>query len=458
MAGWDSRLCKTRLTPPAAISWNITSSKCSRPRPPPAMRLLDVLDVHFYTSTPDDPADIVQAPRWLWDPTYMENSWIAQSIPGPIELLPRLQSDINQYDPGTKLSISEYNYGGGDEIAGAIAEADALGIFGVQGVYAAAEWQLLSNESYIAAAFNMYRDFDGNNGTFGDTSVFANTNDVTDSSIYASVDSSSTNVMTLVAINKSTQSLTANIQLDHVQPGATAAIYQLTVASTTPQFVGTVTISNPANFTYTMPGSSLTTIRIISSGGQGSAPTVASPAQASPSTVFGVNTELGVLAADSGGAANLTYTWTMTAGPAPVTFSNNGTNTAQETVATFQTVGSYSLLVTITNAGSYFVTSSVAVMVDPTLTNIVVKPDDPTVSVGGQQQFTASSTDQFGDPLRTSPSYSWSASARRGEQQRGLLGPRPGRECHGYRIRGRCAGPQVGVGGKRDDDYRHVCH
>ena len=100
-------------------------------------RLLDVLDIHFYTSTPDDPADIVQAPRSLWDPTYMENSWIAQSIPGPIELLPRLQADINQYDPGTKLSISEYNYGGGDEIAGAIAEADALGIFGEQGVYAA---------------------------------------------------------------------------------------------------------------------------------------------------------------------------------------------------------------------------------------------------------------------------------------------------------------------------------
>ena len=258
-------------------------------------RLLDVLDVHFYTSTPDDPADIVQAPRSLWDPTYMENSWIAQNIPGPIELLPRLQSEINQYDPGTKLSISEYNYGGGDEIAGAIAEADALGIFGVQGVFAAAEWQLLSNESYIAAAFNMYRDFDGNDGTFGDTSVFASTSDVTDSSIYASVDSSNTDVMTLVAINKSTQSLTANIQLDHVQPGATAAIYQLTGASTTPRYVGTVTISNPANFTYTMPGSSVTTIRIISPGGQGSAPTVASPAQASPSAVFGVNTELGVL-------------------------------------------------------------------------------------------------------------------------------------------------------------------
>ena len=95
----------------------------------------------------------------------------------------------------------------------------------------------------------MYRDFDGNDSTFGDTSVSASTNDVNDTSIYASVDSSNTNVMTLVAINKSTQPLTATMQLDHVQPGATAAIYQLTSGSTTPQYVGTVTITNPADFT-----------------------------------------------------------------------------------------------------------------------------------------------------------------------------------------------------------------
>ena len=334
----------------AATGWTIISSRCSKPRSRAGERLLDVLDVHFYTSTPDDPADVVQAPRSLWDPTYMENSWIAQSIPGPIELLPRLQADINQYYPGTKLSISEYNYGDGDAIDGAIAEADALGIFGVQGVYAASEWQLSSNESYIAAAFNMYRDFDGNDGTFGDTSVLASTNDVTDSSIYASVDSSNTNVMTLVAINKSTQPLTATMQLNHVQPGATAAIYQLTSASTTPQYVGTVTIANPANFTYTMPGYSVTTIRIVSPSGQGNAPTVATAAQASPSSVTGVSTDLSVLGADADGEPNLTYTWITTTAPEPVTFSVNGTNAAQDTVATFSEAGTYSFLVTITNA------------------------------------------------------------------------------------------------------------
>ncbi|MGA2497835.1 MAG: glycoside hydrolase family 44 protein, partial [Tepidisphaeraceae bacterium] len=374
-------------------------------------RLLDALDVHFYTSTPDDPADILQAPRSLWDPTYMENSWIAQSIPGAIELLPRLQADINQYYPGTKLSISEYNYGGGDAISGAIAEADALGIFGTQGVYAASEWQMSSNESYIAAAFNMYRDFDGNDGTFGDTSVSAGTSDTTDSSIYASVDSSNSNVMTLVAINKSTQPLTATMQLDDVQPGATAAIYQLTGASSTPQYIGTVTISDPADFTYAMPGSSVTTIRIVSPGGQSSAPTVATAAQASPSSVTGVSTNLSVLGADANGASNLTYTWIATTAPGLVIFSVNGTNAAQDTVATFTAAGTYSLLVTITNAAGYFATSSVSVTVDATLTNIMVNPSDPTTTLNGEQQFTASGTDQFGNALSNSPGYSWSASA-----------------------------------------------
>ena len=41
----------------------------------------------------------------------------------------------------------------------------------------------------------------------------------------------------------------------------------------------------------------------------------------------------------------------------------------------------------------------------------MVTPLDPTTAVNGEQQFTASSTDQFGNALSTSPSYSWSASA-----------------------------------------------
>jgi hypothetical protein len=183
----------------------------------------------------------------------------------------------------------------------------------------------------------------------------------------------------------------------------------LTSASTTPQYAGTLTISNPADFIYTMPGYSVTTIRIVSPGGQTNAPTVAMAAQASPSSVTGISTVLSVLGADAAGESTLTYTWTTTTAPGPVTFSVNGTNAAQDTVATFSAAGNYSLLVTITNAGGYFATSSVSVAVDATLTNITVNPDDPTTAVNGAQQFTASSTDQFGNALGSSPSYSWSA-------------------------------------------------
>lgn len=374
-------------------------------------RLLNVLDVHWYTSTADDPAARVQAPRSLWDPTYMEDSWIAQNIPGPINLLPRLQADIDHFYSGTKLSISEYNYGGGDDISGAIAQADALGIFGVHGLYAASEWKMADDESYIGGAFNMFRDFDGKNGTFGDTSVMASTNDAASSSVYASVDSANKNLMTLLAINKSTQAQTATVQLSHVQPGATAAIYQLTGASATPTYVGTVTISDPVHFTYSMPGSSVTTIRIVSPSGQGKVPTVSTAAQASPSTVTGVSTTLGALGADTSGESNLTYTWTATTAPAPVTFSVNGTNAAKQTLATFRAAGKYTFLVTITNAQGYFATSTASATVNPTVSHISLSPLVPTVVLGGQQQFTAKATDQFGHAMTSAPSFSWSASS-----------------------------------------------
>jgi hypothetical protein len=241
-------------------------------------RLVDVMDLHWYPeatgggvritgqdTTPAVVAARLQAPRSLWDPTYTETSWITQfSTQGPIDLLPRLQSKINANDPGMKLSISEYNYGGGADISGGIAEADVLGIFGRSGVFAASEWPLASPEPFIGGAFQMYRNFDGHNGTFGNTSVSAQTSDTTNSSVYASIDSANPNVMTLVALNKSSQSVTSVFQLNHVAAGATVDIYQLTAGSSTPQFVGRVTVTDPNNFTYTMPGMSVTTLRVVS--------------------------------------------------------------------------------------------------------------------------------------------------------------------------------------------------
>ena len=111
------------------------------------VRLLDYFDEHYYPTTPSGVGCIalceqgdaatqaarLQATRSLWDPTYVENDWIGQYF-GDIDLIPRMKSWINQYYPGTKTAISEYNFGALDSMNGALAQADALGIFGAQGL------------------------------------------------------------------------------------------------------------------------------------------------------------------------------------------------------------------------------------------------------------------------------------------------------------------------------------
>jgi hypothetical protein len=168
-------------------------------------RLLDVLDLHWYpeaessdgiriTET-DTTATVVaarlQAPRSLWDPTYVENSWITKDWqPGhPINLVPLMTGKIANGYPGTKLAFTEYNYGAGQDISGGIAQADVLGIFGSYGVFAAMQWPLQENgdgtpaEPFVGGAFRMYRNFDSRGSTFGDTSIFAQTNNIADTSV-----------------------------------------------------------------------------------------------------------------------------------------------------------------------------------------------------------------------------------------------------------------------------------
>jgi hypothetical protein len=96
------------------------------------------------------------------------------------------------------------------------------------------------------------------------------------------------------------------------------------------------------------------------------APTVATPAAAAPNPVIGTTTTLSALGADDAGEAGLTYTWATTGTPpAAVTFSANGTNVAKTTTATFTAAGSYTVQVTIRDAGNLTVTSSVSVTVTP---------------------------------------------------------------------------------------------
>ncbi len=138
-------------------------------------------------------------------------------------------------------------------------------------------------------------------------------------------------------------------------------------------------------------------------------PIVAVPASATPNPIRGTTTRLSVLGADSGGAANLTYTWTATALPSGAsvpTFSANGTNAARITTASFTRAGSYTFKVTI-DQGNLSVTSSVTVTVEPVLSVITVSPAPVSVVDGATQQFIATAEDQFGVALAKQPAFTW---------------------------------------------------
>ncbi len=141
-------------------------------------------------------------------------------------------------------------------------------------------------------------------------------------------------------------------------------------------------------------------------------PTIATSAAAAPSLVTATSTALTVAASDDAGEAALTYTWSYVGGSflTPVSFSENGTNGAKATTATFMAAGSYTFTVTVRDAENLATTSSVDVIVEQTPTSLVVTPASVSVGKGAAQIFAASVLDQFATALSAQPAISWSAS------------------------------------------------
>jgi hypothetical protein len=239
-------------------------------------RLLDVYDFHWYseavgggqrvtnltgTSLTDAQVDaVIQAPRSLYDSTYRENSWIASYLNAPINLLPRIQTKIDAAYPGTGIAVTEYGHGGDRHIAGALAQADTLGAFGKQGVYAATFWPLSDNYPFIKAGFAMFRDYDGNKGCFGDTSVKVINPDRSKASLWASVNEGSDSRVVMVLINKTNLSQSAGLQIHHTRQLTTAEVYELSGSSSSPVRKPDITLSLVNAVRLTIPARSVTTL------------------------------------------------------------------------------------------------------------------------------------------------------------------------------------------------------
>jgi len=242
--------------------------------------LVDVYDFHWYSEATDGTTRvinmngasltdaqvqaIVQSPRSLWDTTFKENSWITNSVlGGPIYILKRLQAKIDAANPGMKIAITEYENGGFNHIAGTIAQADNLGVFGSEGVFAANFWPPGGTYSYALAGFRAFRGFDGASANFGDTSLQTTSSSVKDVVVYASSDSATPGRFVFVAINRSNASKVTAI--DGQSLNGTAHLYQMTSASgagqtvVQPVSIGTMPVSG-SSLTITLPAYSVTTI------------------------------------------------------------------------------------------------------------------------------------------------------------------------------------------------------
>jgi len=243
--------------------------------------VVDVYDFHWYSEATDGTTRvinltgstltdaqvqaIVQSPRSLWDSTFTENSWITGVLGGPINILGRLQAKIAANNPGMKISISEYENGGFNHIAGTIAQADNLGLFGSMGVFAANFWPPNGTYSYTLAGFRAYRGFDGLNANFGDTSLQSTSSDVATVVVYASTDSTVPGRVVFVAINRTNAAKVTAITGQALS--GTAHLYQITGPSASAQTVvqpvsiGTMAV-NGFSLTLTLPAYSVTTIDV----------------------------------------------------------------------------------------------------------------------------------------------------------------------------------------------------
>ena len=150
------------------------------------------------------------------DRSYIENSWIADTIGEPIQLIPRMQKIIEKNYPGTRFAIFEYNYGAGHHFSGGLATADVLGIAGRHGV-ATCHWRMREDNEFEQAAFNLYLNYDGEGSRFEENAIGLSSIAAEQESIYAAC-SEDKKTVTIVLINKQANSdLAKQILLQDIQ-------------------------------------------------------------------------------------------------------------------------------------------------------------------------------------------------------------------------------------------------
>ncbi len=233
-----------------------------------AGRPVDVVSVHYYpqggeydgkdSASPGMQLMRNRSTRDLWDTTYKNTTWINSVV----ALIPTLRKWVDTYYyPGTPIAITEYNWGAEDTMNGGTTQADILGIFGREGLDMATRWATPPTGSPTYLAFKLYRNYDGKNATFGDTSVRAKTPDPDKVSAFAALRKDG--ALTLMVINKQLDApVPVKLDVSHFSTQADAEVWQLAAGRLTAK-----PAVRPDNGTITLPPQSVTLF--VLHGGRG---------------------------------------------------------------------------------------------------------------------------------------------------------------------------------------------
>jgi hypothetical protein len=227
------------------------------------VRTLDVLDIHYYpeglyndNADADTAAHRLRSTRSLWDPTYVDESWIGE----PVNLISRMKQLLAEHYAGTQLGISEWNWGADKTVNGALAIADVLGIFGREGLYLAAYWRYPEFGSPGFYAFKMFMNYDDHGGRFGETSVQVGSNIPDVVSAYAGLNRAKDR-LTLMLINKDPQNdMVATLDLHNITATGKAMLYRYSAAS--PNAIASAPLALEAHGTVVLPAYSISLLVI----------------------------------------------------------------------------------------------------------------------------------------------------------------------------------------------------
>ena len=350
-------------------------------------RVLDVFSVHYYPQGGEFGNDVStatqlrrnQSTRSLWDPSYVDQSWINDTV----QLIPRLKSWVATYYPGLKTAITEYNWGAESDLNGATAQADIFGIFGREGLDYAARWTTPDPSTPTYKAMKMYRNYDGNKSTFGDTSVSAGGPNPDTVAAFAAVRSSD-GALTVMVIDKYLSGSTpVTVNLANFSGGGAAQAWQL-AASNAITRLADVSLAG-SSFSASLPAKSVTLF--VVPPGTANAPPVASAAATPTSGVAPLAVSFDGSASHDPDGSIASWAWA---------FGDGATGSGAKTSHSYSAVGSYTATLTVTdNRGATgSATVAISATTDP---NVIAAPSNLSASVARSGVVTLKWTDNSGN-------------------------------------------------------------